>query len=301
VNAKIAAIAARTLGVGPERISVETTNTLRVANTSPTAASSGADMNGRAAELACRAILERLRAVAAQLLETGADRVSIAGDRVLVDGQTADLGWERLVWEAYTRRVSLSAQAHYATPRIHYDRATEEGEPFAYHVYGAASVEVTVDGLRGTYTVDRVCAVHDGGRSLDPLVDLGQLEGGVVQGIGWMTMEELLFADGHNLSDTLSTYKIPDILAVPEIQAHFLEDADNPHAVMHSKAIGEPPFMYGIGAYFALLDALKAFRHDREAVFRAPMTPERVLMFLHGDRTDATVDQLDRAGAAVKD
>ena len=300
VNAKIAAVAARTLGVDPERISVETTNTLRVANTSPTAASSGADMNGRAAELACRAILERLRAVAAQLLEAEAERVSVSGDRVLVDGQTADLSWERLVWEAYTRRVSLSAQAHYATPRIHYDRASEQGEPFAYHVYGAASVEVTVDGLRGTYTIDRVRAVHDAGRSLDPLVDLGQLEGGVVQGIGWMTMEELLFADGRNLSDTLSTYKIPDILAVPDIQAHFLEDADNPHAVMHSKAIGEPPFMYGIGAYFALLDALKAFRPDREAVFRAPMTPERVLMFLHADRTDVTVAQVDRAGAATK-
>lgn len=300
VNAKITAVAARSLGIDPGRISIETTNTLRVANTSPTAASSGADMNGRAAEMACRSILERLRAVAAQLLAAEPDRVAVVDDRVLVDGRSVDLGWEQLVWEAYTRRVSLSAQAHYATPRIHYDRASEQGEPFAYHVYGAAAVEVTVDGLRGTYSVDRVRAVHDAGRSLDPLVDLGQLEGGVVQGIGWMTMEELFFADGRNLSDTLSTYKIPDILAVPAIEAHFLEDADNPHAVMLSKAIGEPPLMYGIGAYFALLDALKAFRPDRRAFFQAPMTPERVLMFLHGDRTGATVAQVDHADAAIK-
>jgi xanthine dehydrogenase large subunit len=299
VNAKIIAVAARSLGVDAGRISIETTNTLRVANTSPTAASSGADMNGRAAEMACLAIRDRLRAVAAELLGVAPEQVAIAGDRVLRDGAAVELGWERLVWEAYTRRVSLSAQAHYATPRIHYDRSREQGEPFAYHVYGAAMVEVTVDCLRGTCTVDRVCAVHDAGRSLDPLVDLGQLEGGVVQGLGWMTMEELLFGDGRNLSDTLSTYKVPDILAAPAIEAVFLDDADNPHAVMHSKAIGEPPFMYGIGAYFALLDAMRAFRPDREAFFHAPMTPERILMFLHGDRTDAAVTQLDRARAAI--
>ncbi len=113
---------------------------------------------------------------------------------------------------------------------------------------------------------------------------MGQLEGGLVQGIGWMTMEELLFRDGRNLTDTLSTYKIPDILATPKIEGLFLEDADNPNAILKSKAIGEPPLMYGIGAYFALLDAMRAFRPDREAFFDAPMTPEKVLMFLHGDR-----------------
>ncbi len=286
VNAKILRVAARTLGIPGGRIRVETTNTLRVANTSPTAASSGADMNGAATEIACRMILDRLRPVAAEKLETVPGRVTIVDGRVLDDGETTDLDWGQLVWEAYTRRISLSAQAHYATPRIHYDRDSEKGEPFAYHVFGSAFVEVTVDCLRGTYTVDRASVVHDGGRSLEPVVDLGQLEGGLVQGIGWVTMEELLFADGRNLTDTFSTYKIPDILAVPEIRAHFLEDADNPNAVMRSKAIGEPPLMYGIGAYFALLDAVRAFRPDREPFFHAPMTPERVLMFLHGDRLE---------------
>jgi len=300
VNAKMLNVAAHSLGVDPERIIVETTNTLRVANTSPTAASSGADMNGRATKIACRSIIERLRMVAAEVLDTTVDRITVDDDRVMVDGKISQLKWERLVSEAYLRRVSLSAQAHYATPKIHFDRETEKGEPFAYHTYGSAVVEATVDCLRGTYTIDRVGIVHDAGRSLNPLVDMGQLEGGLVQGIGWMTVEELLFAEGRNLTDTLSTYKIPDILGIPEIEGHFLEDADNPNAVMHSKAIGEPPFMYGIGAYFAILDAMRAFRPDRKTFFHAPMTPERVLMFLHGDRQQATEEDIAEAAAVVQ-
>ena len=162
-----------------------------------------------------------------------------------------------------------------------HSKETEKGEPFAYHVFGTAVIEVTVDCLRGIYTIDRVRMVHDGGRSLNEAVDRGQLEGGLVQGLGWMTMEELAFKDGHVLSDTLSTYKIPDLLSTPILEGHFLDDADNPKAVMHSKAIGEPPLMYGIGVYFALLDALRAFRPDREGVYDAPLTPEKALMFLH--------------------
>jgi xanthine dehydrogenase large subunit len=300
VNAKILGVAAHTLGIDKGRIAVETTNTLRVANTSPTAASSGADMNGRATEIACRAIIDRLRPVAAELLEINPKKIGIEGGIVTVGGKATQVGWERLVTDAYFKRISLSAQAHYATPRIHFDRETEKGEPFAYHVYGSAVIEATVDCLRGTYTIDRVGVIHDAGRSLNPLVDLGQLEGGLVQGIGWMTMEELLFADGLNLTDTLSTYKIPDILCTPEIEGHFLEDADNPNAVLHSKAIGEPPLMYGIGVYFALLDAMRAFRPDLESFFHAPMTPERVLMFLHGDRQRAASDEVAEAAAVVQ-
>ena len=299
VNAKIVGITADTLGINRNRITIETTNTLRVANTSPTAASSGADMNGRAAEIACKALVDRLKTVASEVLEIGKDRIAIVSDTIEVDGKIVELSWEKLVWESYFRRTSLSAQAHYATPKIHYDRETESGEPFAYHVYGTALVEATVDGLRGIYTVDRVRVIHDAGRSLNPMVDMGQLEGGLVQGIGWMTMEELLFEDGRNLTDTLSTYKIPDILSVPVIEGHFLEDADNPAAVMKSKAIGEPPLMYGIGAYFALLDALRAFRPDREPFFNAPMTPERVLMFLHGDRSAADQQNVAEADSNV--
>jgi len=300
VNAKMLNVAAHTLGIAPDRITIETTNTLRVANTSPTAASSGADMNGRATEIACRAIIDRLREVAAETLEVKADQIGISADKVTVDGKPTQVPWNRLVTDAYFKRISLSAQAHYATPKIHFDRETEKGEPFAYHVYGSAVIEATVDCLRGTYTIDRVGIVHDAGRSLNPLVDTGQLEGGLVQGIGWMTVEELLFADGRCLTDTLSTYKIPDILCTPEIEGHFLEDAENPNAIMRSKAIGEPPLMYGIGAYFALLDAMRAFRPDREAFFHAPMTPERVLMFLHGDREVAVTEDIGEAAAVVQ-
>jgi len=284
VSAKILAVASGTLGLPQNRIRVESTTTRTIANTSPTAASSGADMNGRATEIACRAISDRLLAVAAERLNISFDELSITDGSVVTNGEPTDLEWNELVWTAYTKRVNLSAHAHYATPGLWYDKETEQGEPFAYHVFGTAVLEVTVDCLRGIYTVDRVRMVHDGGRSLAEKVDMGQLEGGLAQGLGWMTMEELVFHEGRNVSDTLSTYKIPDLPSTPILEGHFLEDADNPKAVMHSKAIGEPPFMYGIGVYYALLDALRAFRPDREGVYDAPLTPEKALLFLHGDR-----------------
>jgi xanthine dehydrogenase large subunit len=284
VNAKMLAVAAHTLGIALDRIIISTTSTERVANTSPTAASSGADMNGKATEIACTAIVERLRGVAARLLQAEPDEVSFAESRIMVRGMATYLTWDQLVWQAYTERVNLSAQAHYATPDIYFDKSSETGKPFAYHVFGTGIVEVTVNGLLGTYTVDRVRVVHDAGRSLAPLIDRGQVEGGVVQGIGWMTMEELVYSDqGRLLTDTLSTYKVPDLHAAPEIETVFLADVDNPHAVLSSKAIGEPPFMYGIGAYFALMNAMKAFRPDKPCFFSSPMTPEKVLMYIYGD------------------
>jgi len=281
VNAKIQAIAALTLGVPFERLTVLTTSTEKIANTSPTAASSGADMNGAATRLASIAILERLRAVAADHFGCHRDAITIVDGQVLRDGQPAGLYWDELVWKAYFNRVNLSAHAHYATPSIHYDRETEQGKPFAYHVFGTAILEVTLDCLRGIYTVDRVQVVHDAGRSLNPVIDRGQLEGGVVQGIGWVTMEELVHDAGRVVSDSMTTYKVPDIHAAPEIDSVFLEDVGEPAAVLASKAIGEPPFMYGIGVYFALLDAMKSFRPDKPGFYDAPMTPEKVLRFLY--------------------
>ena len=125
--------------------------------------------------------------------------------------------------------------------------------------------------------------VHDAGRSLNPLIDRGQVEGGLLQGLGWMTMEELVHEQGHIVSDTMTTYKVPDIHDAPEVETVFLEDADNPAAVLSSKAIGEPPLMYGIGAYFALLEAMRSFRPDREGFYSAPLTPEKVLLYLYGE------------------
>jgi xanthine dehydrogenase large subunit len=266
VTMKLRHIAALTLGCEPERVTVAATSTTTVANTSPTAASSGADLNGMAVRLACESLRARL-------------------DGVLVE--QPDLDWGALIETAFMARVWLSAGAHYATPRIDYDKEAETGSPFAYHVFGAALCEATVDCLTGTYTLDVVKIVHDAGKSLAPLVDQGQVEGALAQGIGWLTLEELAFApDGRLLSNALATYKAPDIHSMPrDVEVRFLEDAANPHAVLGSKGIGEPPLMYGMAAYFAIREAALAFRPEAGELLDAPLTPERLLLFLHGTPT----------------
>ena len=281
VNTKIKSIAARTLSINPNRIRIESTNTTRVINTSPTSASTGADLNGRATEIACMKIIERLRNVASE--ELGSGEITIENETIFFNGKETDLKWKELVWKAYTSRVNLAAQAYYATPGIHFDEEREKGKPFAYHAFGAAVTEVTIDCLRGTYTMDKVHVVHDAGKSLNYLIDLGQVEGGLVQGMGWMTVEELQYENGKLVADALATYKVPDVHFAPEIKVSFLEDADNPYAVLKSKAIGEPPFMYGIGAYFALKNAAQAFRNDKEWRYSAPLTPEKLLLYLHDE------------------
>ena len=201
------------------------------------------------------------------------------------EGRKTALTWRELIPIAYRKRVNLSAQALYATPGIHFDQEQEKGEPFGYHAYGTAITEATVDCLRGIYSIDAVRVVHDFGRSLDPQIDRGQVEGGIVQGIGWLTMEELLYSsEGILLTAGLSSYKVPDIYSAPgEIELHFLEGPGNPLGLCSSKAIGEPPFMYGIGAYFAILAAMQAFRPDILNRFDvvAPLTPERLLCTLY--------------------
>jgi len=184
--------------------------------------------------------------------------------------------------DAHLSRVNLSEHAHYATPGINFDWTTAKGHPFAYHVYGTAVVGVTVDCLRGRYEVDYVKCCHDFGSSMNEAVDYGQIEGGIVQGLGWMTMEEVVYdAEGKLRSSALSTYKVPDIYSVPkEIGILPLETNRENLAVLNSKAVGEPPLMYGIGAYFAIRNAVKAFT-DCSPTFDAPFTPEKVLMNLY--------------------
>lgn len=281
VNRKILMVAAQTMGLSEEYIFIDSTNTSRVANTSPTAASTGADMNGMAAVLACEKIQERLMKFAMKEYNLKSKNLRIKGDFLWNGKKKTDISWKKLVNDAYMNRLNLSAYAHYATPDISYDKKKEQGKPFAYHVYGAALTEVTLDCVRGTYHVDSVKIVHDAGRSLSPKIDRGQVEGALVQGIGWSTIEELLYANGRLVSDTLTTYKVPDIHSVPEIDVLFLENADNPKAVMYSKAVGEPPFMYGIGTYFALLAAMKAYEPRAESIYSIPMTSEKVFIFLH--------------------
>ena len=213
--------------------------------------------------------------------------VSIADDRVHVAGAATGLAWDDLVSAAYRARIDLAAHAHYATPRLHFDKRQEKGRPFAYHVYGTAVVEVTVDVLRGTATVDAVRLVHDVGRSLDEAIDRGQIEGALAQGLGWMLLEDVRWdGQGRLLHDTAGKCKVPDLGFMPErIDVALLEEAANPEAVLGSKAVGEPPFMYGIGAWFALQDALLAANPDLDATRTvAPLTPERILQQLVGER-----------------
>lgn len=292
VNTKIAQTAMSILGLSENSVKVQTTNTSRAANTSPTAASAGADLNGKATEIACTALRERLLNVAYEELNCSeGDVLSLGNEKVWKNGVETNLVWNALVQIAFFQRIKLSEQAQYATPRIHFDKTTMKGHPFAYHVYGTAIFEVTVDCLRGTYEVESVQAVHDFGQSFNRSIDLGQAEGAIMQGIGWMTMEEVLYApNGRLLTDALSTYKIPDVYAAPKhIDVRFLEHSENPLGIMNSKAVGEPPFMYGIGVYFALMNALKAFRPNKRFLLKAPMSPERVLMELYEPIMAATM------------
>ena len=283
VNTKMAQVASKIFSVDISRIKLESTNTTRVANTSPTAASSGADLNGNATRIACEALLERLQETAAKVLNCKQEEVSIQDEVVFKNGQKSKLKWEQLVDTAFLDRVCLTENGHYATPLIHFDKTKEKGHPFAYHVYGVAATTVTLDCIRGTYEFDKVLMVHDFGNSINPIIDLGQVEGALVQGIGWMTMEEIAFdKKGKLLSNSLSTYKIPDVFAAPKIIECTALETEGPElAVMKSKAVGEPPFLYGMGAFFAIQSAIKAFNSNYVPDFSAPLTPEKVLLRLY--------------------
>ena len=299
VNTKIAQVAAQMFGLPIEKVRLHTTNTLRIANTSPTAASAAADLNGKATQMACEAIRKRLLDIAVPLVEAESTAdLSLEDEFICRNGERTSLDWKTLVMDAHLQRVNLSEHAHYATPGINFDWETARGHPFAYHVYGTAIIGVTVDCLRGRYEVDYVKCCHDFGSSMNTSVDHGQIEGGIVQGIGWMTIEEVVYdADGKLRSNALSTYKVPDIYSIPkEIAILPLETSRENLAVFNSKAVGEPPLMYGIGAYFAIRNAISAFVTTTPSAetaatppkqvgellsFDAPFTPEKVLMSLY--------------------
>ncbi|RYF90619.1 MAG: xanthine dehydrogenase [Chitinophagaceae bacterium] len=286
VNTKMIQVAASEFCIAASRIKLNSTNTFRIANTSPSAASATADLNGKAVQDACGKILQRLLQTASEILDTTIEDLEIKDELVYKAGKVTELNWTKLVMETYLRRRSLSEHGHYATPMLHFDPATEKGHPFAYHVYGTAITTVTVDCLRGTYIVDAVKLVHDFGSSMNPSIDIGQIEGGLMQGIGWMTMEEIVYdTEGRLRSNALSTYKIPDIYSAPKkVDVQFLQtDRDN-LAIHRSKAVGEPPLMYGIGTYFALRNAIKAFNSNSKVDFSAPMTPEKLFMSLYDDK-----------------
>ena len=277
---KVAQIVANEFGVDLGRIRVTATTTEKVPNTSPTASSSGSDVNGMAARQAARKIKRRIVAFAAQAYEVPEDRVRFIRDTVHIGDDI--MPFDRLVNEAHLARVPLSATGFYATPEIHFDNDAFLGHPFLYFCYGAAISEVIVDSLTGEYRVERVDILHDVGRSLNPAIDIGQIEGGFIQGMGWLTTEELWWDDDGRLrTHAPSTYKIPAASDRPTVMNVRL--ANNPEfrgdTPYWSKAVGEPPLILSISVHQALIEAVAAARGDGGPVaLDAPATPERVLM-----------------------
>ena len=292
LHTKILGVAVRELGLPPERVRLMTTATDKVPNTSATAASSGSDLNGMAVQDACRQLRARLLPFAVEMLKErfGDDTVTPAQVRfengaIFVETRTDEIiEYLEVVDRAYMERVSLSAQGYYRTPNLQWDRAKGKGRPFAYYACGAAVAEVEIDGASGMHQVRRVDILHDVGRSLNPGVDRGQIEGGFVQGVGWLTSEELTW-DKHGRLQThgASTYQIPAISDAPaDFRVHFFEDSAPVETVGRSKAVGEPPFMLAISVREAIRDAVAAFTgRGGEIALPSPATNEAIFTAIH--------------------
>ncbi len=279
LNTKMAQVAADGLGVPVQLVRVTGTDTQKVPNASATAASSGADINGAAINNACDQLRARLAPVAAARLGCAADEVVLAGGQARGGGKT--LSWQDLVKQAWLDRVGLSVTGFYKTPEIGYDFATLNGRAFYYYCYGAALTEVEIDTLTGEWTCQRVDIVHDVGRSINPAIDRGQIEGAYIQGMGWLTMEECIWdARGKLLTHGPSTYKIPVAGDVPEaFNVRLFDGANIKPTPYRSKAVGEPPLMLALSVFFALKNAVSASAGHRVAVeLDAPATPERILL-----------------------
>jgi xanthine dehydrogenase large subunit len=277
---KVAQVVADAFGVNLDTVKIMATSTGKVPNTSATAASSGSDLNGMAAFDACRQIKDRLVVHAAQLHQVEAAAVQWVQGGIMAGEKFVPFA--ELAASAYLNRVQLSAAGFYQTPKIHWDRATGRGHPFYYFAYGASVSEVTIDTLTGEYTVDRVDILHDVGKSLNPAIDIGQVEGGFVQGMGWLTTEELVWdAKGQLRTHAPSTYKIPLASDVPPIfNVKLAEWSQNREPTIgRSKAVGEPPFMLAMSVVEALGMAVASVAEYRHAPqLDTPVTPERVLM-----------------------
>jgi xanthine dehydrogenase large subunit len=296
LHTKMLQVAATTLGIPLGKVRLAPTRTDKVPNTSATAASAGADLNGGAVKHACEQIRERLLTVAAGELGADPDEIHIIdGEARVLGAPDATIGWDELVRAAYWQRVQLSAAGFYRTEGLHWDAATMRGTPFKYFAYGAAAAEVEVDGFTGAYRTVRVDIVHDVGDSLSPLVDLGQIEGGFVQGAGWLTLEDLRWESsdgprrGRLSTQAASTYKLPSFSEMPEtFNVTLLPNATEEGAVYGSKAVGEPPLMLAFSVREALRQAAAAYGPDGLSVeLASPATPEEVFWALERARAPA--------------
>ena len=286
---KVVQVVAEEFGIGTDRVHTTATRTDKVPNTAPTAASSGSDLNGMAARSAARTIRRRLAELAARLFQVREAEVAFRGGMVRVGTQA--IPFERLTQLAFAERVSLSSTGYYATPKITWERDTASGRPFLYFAGGAACSEVTVDIETGEMRVDRVDILHDAGRSLNPAIDMGQIEGGFVQGMGWLTTEELVFGeDGRLLTHAPSTYKIPTCSDVPaDFRVELFEPGRNREPTIHrSKAVGEPPLLLAISVFSAITHALASLAPGRVPPLDAPATPEAILRAADAMRVDGS-------------
>ncbi|MEV6950972.1 xanthine dehydrogenase molybdopterin binding subunit [Streptomyces sp. NPDC051183] len=295
LHTKMLQVAATTLGIPLHKVRLAPTRTDKVPNTSATAASSGADLNGAAVKNACEQLRGRLLQVAGTQLGANAADVRIVEGVARVLGNDKELLWDDLVRTAYFQRVQLSAAGFYRTEGLHWDAKSFQGSPFKYFSYGAAATEVEVDGFTGAYRIRRVDIVHDVGDSLSPLIDIGQVEGGFVQGAGWLTLEDLRWdtGDGPNrgrlLTQAASTYKLPSFSEMPEeFNVRLLENATEEGAVYGSKAVGEPPLMLAFSVREALRQAAAAFGPAGVSVeLASPATPEAVYWAIEAARGGA--------------
>ena len=275
---KVAQVVAEGFGIALDRVKITATTTAKVPNTAPTAASAGSDLNGMAAKNAVDKIRARMAAEAARLLDLDVADIRFQNGRVGAGART--IGFDELAKKCYLARIHLSDTGFYATPGITWDRAAKTGRPFLYFAYGAACSEVTIDTLTGEMRVDRVDILHDVGHSLNPAIDIGQIEGGFVQGMGWLTTEELVFdAEGRLRTHAPSTYKIPTASDVPaDIRVKLYESGGNrAETIYRSKAVGEPPVMLAISVFSAITHAIASLAPGRVPDLDAPATPEAIM------------------------
>jgi xanthine dehydrogenase large subunit len=294
LHTKMLQVAARALGVKSDRFRLMYTSTDKVPNTSATAASSGSDLNGQAVKDACETLKTRLAPVAVKMLDLDAPEDLLFEDDWVYcrTYPTARVRFEEVVQQAYSDRISLSATGYYRTPNIYWNEQAGKGRPFYYYAYGAAVSEVEVDGFTGTFKLHQVDIVHDVGASLNPLVDRGQIEGGFVQGMGWLTMEELVWDDkGRLRTYAPSTYKIPTISEIPEqFNIELLERAAQDGVIYGSKAVGEPPLMLAISVREAIRAAVAGFGNSDYVPLGSPATPEAILRAIEKVRAIAFRD-----------
>jgi xanthine dehydrogenase large subunit len=283
LNTKVAQMVAHTLGVSIHRVRVTATDTNKVANTSATAASTGTDLNGKAAQNAAMQIRQRLEAHLASVHDVAPDAIRFsstpAGDVVQLGEHT--MRFESVIESAYMARVQLWSDGFYTTPKLHWDRQTMQGRPFFYFAYGAAVSEVLVDTLTGESKVLRADVLHDVGRSINPAIDIGQIEGAFIQGMGWLTNEELYWhpQTGQLMTHAPSTYKIPTASDCPaDFRVKLFDNVNVEDTVYRSKAVGEPPLLLPFSVFFAIRDAISSVGgHQVDPPLRAPATPEAIL------------------------